>query len=43
MHLGMMLSMGERISFFIGGGMGYNSVTKLTHLDLAGQLVIRIQ
>ncbi len=42
MHLGMMLSLGERISFFIGGGMGYNSVTKLTHLDLAGQLIIKV-
>jgi len=42
MHIGIMLSLGDRISFFIGGGMGYNSVTKITHLDLAGQLVIRI-
>ena len=43
MHIGVMLSTGEHISFFIGGGIGYNSVTKITHLDLAGQLVIRIQ
>jgi hypothetical protein len=42
MHLGAMLALGERLSFFIGGGMGYNSVTKLTHLDLAGQLVIKV-
>jgi hypothetical protein len=42
MHLGVMLSMGKRLSFFIGAGMGYNSVTKLTHLDLAGQLMIGI-
>lgn len=42
MHLGVMLSMEKRLSFFIGAGMGYNSVTKLTHLDLAGQLMIRV-
>ncbi|MFI5265055.1 MAG: hypothetical protein ACHQM6_11110 [Candidatus Kapaibacterium sp.] len=43
MHLGVMLAMGKRISFFIGGGMGYNSVTKITHLDLAGQIMIKLE
>ncbi len=42
MHLGAQLQLGSRIAFFIGGGMGYNSVTKLTHLDLAGLLTIRL-
>lgn len=42
MHLGAQVWIGERICFFIGGGMGYNSVTKLTHLDLAGLLTIRL-
>jgi hypothetical protein len=42
MHLGAEVRLGERIAFFIGAGMGYNSVTKATHLDLAGLLTIRL-
>lgn len=42
MHFGGQLQLGDHIAFFIGCGMGYNSVTKVTHLDLAGLLLIRL-
>lgn len=42
MHVGGELTLGTHIAFFIGCGMGYNSVTKLTHLGLAGLLMIRL-
>lgn len=42
MHGGATLSLGERIKFFIGAGCAYNSVLKVTRLDLGGHLIIRL-
>lgn len=42
MHGGATLALGERITFFIGAGCAYNSVLKVTRLDLGGHLIIRL-
>jgi hypothetical protein len=42
MHGGATLALGERIKFFIGLGCAYNSVLKVTRLDLGGHLIIRL-